>query len=102
MSKTTYHKHCKLVKNPEPDVRIITHSWIPAKYAQVGRVLDLRDEDGNWDRGWAVEEVWGTRSTTEALAQTTYYRNHRKGTDAHRDGEDGWETPHGRPLSPVS
>src|SRR5215213_4202830 len=33
-------------------------SWIPAKVAVVGKVIDLKDEEtGEWTRGWRVESV---------------------------------------------
>jgi len=92
---TTYHKQCKLEKRIEQGVYYTTHSWIPARYAKVGKLLDLKDDDGNWDHGWTVKEVWATKPTNEVLARENYHRKHRDGSDARRDS-DGWETPHGR------
>jgi len=32
-------------------------SYLPEKFAQKGRVLALKTEDGDWASGWRVEQV---------------------------------------------
>jgi hypothetical protein len=81
------HRQCKLRKGNQ-----LMWSWLPSKYAKVGKVLDLKD-DGEWERGWTVEEVWGEARSLDVLARADLWRHHRDGTDARRDGEDGWVTP---------
>lgn len=47
---------CKLTKTEGPS-RLETVSYIPKKFAQKNRILDLRDEEGNWTRDWRVDFV---------------------------------------------
>jgi len=82
--KTEQHKQCKLRKGSR-----ITHSWIPAKYAVVGKTIGLKDEKGNWEEGWIVDEVWGTARSLDVLGRADLWKKHRDGTDARRTrGED--------------
>jgi hypothetical protein len=39
-------------------------TWIPSKFAKVGKVLRLKDVDG-----WVVKEVWTTKSEEVVKAQ---------------------------------
>jgi len=55
MSKTTY-KQCRLEKKmPGALQRKVTH--LPGKFAKVGKVLKLKDDQGDWDAGWKVVSV---------------------------------------------
>ncbi len=47
---------CRLVKTDGVSTTTTT-SYLPAKFAQVGRVLGLRDSDGEWTEGWKVEQA---------------------------------------------
>jgi hypothetical protein len=52
-------------------------SWIPAKLAVVGKVIDLiDDETGEWTRGWRVESVAGATISKESLRKGS--RDHLK------------------------
>ena len=84
------HRQCQLGKKNR-----IMWTWLPAKYAKVGGVVDLKD-DGEWNRGWTVEEVWGEAKSVDVLTRADFWKQHRNGTDARRDGDGGWDTPHGR------
>jgi hypothetical protein len=44
MSKS-YHRQCKLEKK-EPNINIVTTSWIPEEFAILGKYLRLNDDDG--------------------------------------------------------
>lgn len=52
MGKTKY-KQCKLVKKT-PTGQIETVSWIPEKFANVGGVIKLKNDDETWDDGYVV------------------------------------------------
>jgi hypothetical protein len=55
-------------------------SWIPTKFAQEGRVLEL-DEDGRAN-GWTVAEVWGFNMPSKIVFERERdFKNHRKATD---------------------
>jgi len=60
-----------------------TTSWIPAKFAIVGRMIRLRDEDGNWEAGWTVRSA--SVPYPEPSSPHQQIRNHRRATgDASR------------------
>ena len=40
--------------------------WLPEVHARVGHVVKVRAEDGTWDDGWRVVEVY-TRATAEDM-----------------------------------
>jgi len=84
---TDMHRQCKLTQGNK-----VIFSWIPTKYAVVGKVLDLKDEDGNWTEGWVVAEAWAIDKSSDVLAREDLWRQHRHGTDAQRDS-DGWVQP---------
>ena len=33
-------------------------SWIPKKYAVINKVLELKNLDGEWEKGWIVVSVF--------------------------------------------
>jgi len=55
MSKEKY-RQCSMERRLEDSVEN-TVSYIPEKYAQVGRVLKLKGESGVWSDGWVVNIV---------------------------------------------
>jgi hypothetical protein len=80
------HRQCKLRKGNR-----ITYSWIPSKYATRGKYLELKDDDGQWENGWQVDEVWGERKSIDVIKNADGYKKQRKRTDSYRD-EDGLRT----------
>jgi hypothetical protein len=54
MGKAIFYRQCLLKKGT-----LVTTSWIPEKFAVLGKVLKLKDDDGSWDNGWVVEAVYG-------------------------------------------
>jgi len=81
MGKSDQHKQCRLKRGSS-----FTNSWLPAKFAKVGKVLGLKDEQGNWEEGWVVDSVWGSRPSKDVLEDSQLWSKHREGTDAHREG----------------
>lgn len=56
-------------------------SWIPEKFGVQGKVLKLKDSDGNWDDGWIVKMASQTRLAEDMLPD--YHdeiKGHRKAT----------------------
>jgi len=55
-------------------------SWIPEKYAVIGKYLELK-MDGEWVNGWQVKST-SNRQSDEQLSFTKHAaRNHRSVTD---------------------
>ena len=66
-----YHCQCKLKKGDTYQV-----SWIPEKYAKVGKYLKLKDDDG-----WEVIEVGTKKNSKEVQKRSVDYRHQRKASD---------------------
>lgn len=64
MGSEVFYRQCVLVK-----VMAETTSWIPEKFAQVGRPVRLRLKTGKdkWDDGWMVKSV-GARASDEQVS----------------------------------
>lgn len=45
---------CKLSRG-----QTIQYSALPKRFAEVGKPVSLRAEDGSWEDGWLVAEVYG-------------------------------------------
>jgi hypothetical protein len=75
MSKLTYYRQCRLQKENSQQM-----SWIPEEFAEVNKVLKLRNEDGEWDNGWTVTSV-GNRLEEHYLPNVNQMiKGHRKNT----------------------
>jgi hypothetical protein len=59
MARVVHYRHCRLVK-PVPTGEKVVVSWIPEAFAEVGRVVKLKNEK-TWEDGWVVREVWSSR-----------------------------------------
>lgn len=79
------HTQCRLVRELGHNERMITVSWIPTKYAVVGRRVELaqgdRRSDQTWSPEWVVDSVGNTYPSKIMLARERDYLKHRKATD---------------------
>lgn len=79
MSKKTRYKQCKLVKTEKAEGRShVRVSWIPEKFAVVGKVLKLKENDV-WIDGFVVEFA-GEDAIDEPPDMNKAIRGHRKAT----------------------
>jgi hypothetical protein len=53
------YKQCRLRKGTTFRV-----TWLPEKFAKIGKVLRLHDDDG-----WVVEAIWGTDTEENVKAR---------------------------------
>jgi hypothetical protein len=66
MPKIVYYRQCRLAKPTETgELRQV--SWIPDKFAIPNKVLQLRERDGKWDKGWVVVQVGSNRLRDDEL-----------------------------------
>lgn len=72
---TDLSTQCKLQRGNK-----ITYSWIPKKFAVKGKFIKLKN-DGVWEDGWQVVEVWSTRTAEETAARRDDYKHQRKASD---------------------
>ena len=80
MSKQKIYKQCHLEKNVQGNV-VKTTSWLPEKFAVVGKPVGLKDSIGNWDEGWTVSSVGASKNAEQIERQHRQHKNHRKATD---------------------
>lgn len=55
-----------------------TTSWLPLQFADVGRRLRLKDDDGNWEGGWEVVAAGHTQDRPTSPHEQI--KNHRRAT----------------------
>lgn len=55
-------------------------TYVPEKFAKVGLVLRLRDENKNWTGGWVVRHVGGAIEEEKLPNYRKEIRQHRKST----------------------
>lgn len=83
MSKMIYNQ-CTLVKREstnDPDAKIVTTqvSYIPKKYAQLNRVLKLKEGD-IWEDGWKITSVGSDTPEDQVPDVHSDIKGHRKMT----------------------
>jgi hypothetical protein len=58
-------------------------TWIPEVFAEVGKVLKLKEND-RWSDGWKVMKVYSRRESTEVSERSKDYKKQRKASDIAR------------------
>lgn len=71
MPASNFYLQCTLVRNEVHQV-----SWIPKEIAIKDAVIDLKEDDGSFDRGWTV--------TTVGTVQRDYAEVNDRGQDYKR------------------
>lgn len=57
-------------------------AWIPEKFAQLGKYIRIKNEDGTWESGWKIKEIYDPRRDKKSLiAGESDYKNQRKVSD---------------------
>jgi len=69
------HCQCKLRKREKDQTTWIT-TWIPEKYAKIGKFIKLKN-----DNGWEVIEIGDKKDSREVQERSMDYRNQRKVSD---------------------
>jgi len=80
MEKTDYHRQCRLSKQRNGKVEILT-TWLPEEFARVGKVLELEMNSGGWENGWAVCEVYERKKSKEVAERERDYKKNRSASD---------------------
>lgn len=57
-----------------------TTTFLPSKFAVMGGVVKLRNEDGDWDDGWVVKSVGATVNEDFLPDSHKAIKEHRKKT----------------------
>jgi len=70
MSKTKFYHQCSLRNG---NTTTLTH--LPEEYAQVGRKIKLKQDDGTWEGGWEVRSVGEPIAAEYAEAKERAYQD---------------------------
>ena len=78
MTKET-HIQCRLCREVRPfPVQV---SWIPSKFAERGRRLELKNDDGIWEDNWVVIEIYPNPLDSKVVeVRERDFKKHRKAT----------------------
>lgn len=60
--------------------RVLT-TWIPDSFASVGKLLKLKNDNGEWDDGWKVVETYNRVSEKEVIDNSRDFMRQRKASD---------------------
>lgn len=71
LMKTVYYTQCKLIKKNKTMI-----TWIPQKYATLGKILRLKDEEG-----WVVVAKYETLDYNELKGRFNLHKHWREYTD---------------------
>jgi hypothetical protein len=85
MSKEVYYRQCVLRKG-----NATTTSWIPEKFAEVGKVLKLKGDDESWDDDWVVHSVHARLPESQLPDYHADIKGFRKRSG---DGEEKLQVP---------
>jgi len=80
------HVQCRLIRWDEPDNAYSKKHeeyicWIPEKHAVQLKSLRIKQEDGSWQDGWIVAEVFTKLPTAVVEERGLDYKNTRKASD---------------------
>jgi hypothetical protein len=75
MTKEIYYRQCILRRG-----HTVTTSWIPERFAEAGKVLKLKDDDGEWQNGWVVQSVHARLGESRIPDSHLDIKRHRKKT----------------------
>ena len=79
------HKHycqCHLERPVEGGQgSMVMVSWIPSHLAQVGLVVNLKNDEGEWTNGWKVTYAGPKRDGDDIEARSREWLYHRGVTD---------------------
>ena len=80
--KTTKYKQVTVEQTYEGGKRIQV-SWIPEKFAKVGKVLSLEDSQGVWSDNWKVTQVnqQVIRTHEQVIERSRSHLRHRSHSD---------------------
>ena len=65
MARQNQIQQCSLRKATSETSSHVLVSFLPKRFARRGQAVRLRGDDGVWDAGWTVEEVWAIVSESQ-------------------------------------
>jgi hypothetical protein len=76
--KDNTYRQCALKKRDSHHM-----AWIPTQFANVGKFIKIKQDDGSWDDGWEVMSTGEdfTRTAKEADEGSQLYKKTRRASD---------------------
>jgi hypothetical protein len=71
------HVQCKLRRAPD----WFQTAWIPEKHAMKGNVIGIKNENGHWEEGWEVIEVYDKLDSDYVMERERDFKRTRKASD---------------------
>lgn len=72
-----FYRQCKLKNGKLEHV-----SWVPEKFAKIGKFISIKDSKGKWNNGYKVVEVGDIRLEDEEVFERSQdYKYQRKASD---------------------
>ena len=56
-------------------------AWIPKKMAVKNKIIKIKQNDGRWEDGWEIVEVFGEALYDDLNIQSQEHKTHREVTD---------------------
>jgi hypothetical protein len=55
--------------------------WAKEKFAQVGMMVKVKEDDGSWSYGWKVINCWEKAKKEDVMERQRYWKDQRKASD---------------------
>ena len=78
-----WHCQCTLEKKISANCSKFRITWIPKKFAIIGKFLELQD-NGVWENGWEVIQVGASKGSEEVHVRSRDHKKQRKASDRER------------------
>lgn len=80
--KTENYTQCKLEKQYDNTCRAYSYVvWIPSKFAKIGKMLTVKQDDESWSDGWKVVATYTTQKAAQVEEDARDYLHQRKASD---------------------
>ena len=76
MKHKGHHVQCLLRKGTTHQM-----SWIPSKFAVLGKFLMLKQDNGSWSDNWEIVSRYTAIPSSQMYNLSTAYKYHRQNTD---------------------
>lgn len=76
-----YLRQCKLERKVENGIATLV-SYIPEKFAKLGKIIKLKNEEGEWTDGYKVASVSEQRMSSSQIVRTEMaHKRQRRASD---------------------
>jgi len=81
-SKDVFYRQCNVRRPSSSDHGwVLTTTWLPEKYAVVGKYLRLKNKHGNWENHWQVLSAGERKTEQYVFACERDFLNQRSASD---------------------